>query len=47
VLLFYGFLHFAKPEDALQLCSFTMLKTLPEGGLQSGAGTGAASRPIR
>lgn len=29
VLWFYGYLHFAKPEDALQLGSFTMLKTLP------------------
>ena len=27
VLGFYGYLHFAKPEDALLLAEFTMLKT--------------------
>ena len=26
---YYGYLHFAKPEDALQLNEFTMLKTVP------------------
>ena len=25
----YGYLHFAKPEDALLLAEFTMLKTIP------------------
>ncbi|MFJ3487848.1 hypothetical protein ACIPL1_31125 [Pseudomonas sp. NPDC090202] len=29
VLWYYGYLHFAKPEDALLLRSFTMLKTVP------------------
>ena len=29
VLGFYGYLHFAKPEDALLLAEFTMLKTVP------------------
>jgi hypothetical protein len=29
VLWYYGYLHFAKPEDALQLSEFTMLKTVP------------------
>lgn len=29
VLGFYGYLHFAKPEDALLLSEFTMLKTIP------------------
>lgn len=29
VLWYYGYLHFAKPEDALQLSQFTMLKTVP------------------
>lgn len=29
VLWFYGYLHFAKPEDALLLSEFTMLKTIP------------------
>ncbi|MDD1966868.1 hypothetical protein NPS29_16190 [Pseudomonas putida] len=29
VLWYYGYLHFAKPEDALQLSQFTMLKTMP------------------
>lgn len=29
VLWFYGYLHFAKPEDALLLSDFTMLKTIP------------------
>ncbi|UVE16733.1 hypothetical protein NVV93_14145 [Pseudomonas sp. LS44] len=29
VLWFYGYLHFAKPEDALLLADFTMLKTTP------------------
>ena len=29
VLWYYGYLHFAKPEDALLLSDFTMLKTLP------------------
>ncbi|MCO6057072.1 hypothetical protein NG726_10355 [Pseudomonas sp. MOB-449] len=29
VLWFYGYLHFAKPEDALLLSDFTMLKTVP------------------
>ncbi|NWA03165.1 hypothetical protein [Pseudomonas gingeri] len=28
-LWYYGYLHFAKPEDALQLDQFTMLKTVP------------------
>ena len=28
-LWFYGYLHFAKPEDALLLSDFTMLKTVP------------------
>jgi hypothetical protein len=28
-LWYYGYLHFAKPEDALQLSEFTMLKTVP------------------
>ena len=28
-LWYYGYLHFAKPEDALLLNDFTMLKTLP------------------
>ncbi|MGV8917502.1 MAG: hypothetical protein ACOH2R_06860 [Pseudomonas sp.] len=28
-LWYYGYLHFAKPEDALQLKEFTMLKTIP------------------
>ena len=27
VLWYYGYLHFAKPEDALLLNQFTMLKT--------------------
>ena len=29
VLWDYGYLHFAKPEDALLLSDFTMLKTVP------------------
>ncbi|MBT8768569.1 hypothetical protein [Metapseudomonas boanensis] len=29
VLWYYGYLHFAKPEDALLLADFTMLKTVP------------------
>ncbi|HBX55611.1 hypothetical protein [Pseudomonas sp. UBA2684] len=29
VLGFYGYLHIAKPEDALLLSNFTMLKTVP------------------
>jgi hypothetical protein len=29
VLGFYGYLHFAKPEDALLLNDYTMLKTVP------------------
>ncbi|MWV12888.1 hypothetical protein F3I62_12355 [Pseudomonas sp. R-28-1W-6] len=29
VLWFYGYLHFAKEEDALLLAEFTMLKTIP------------------
>jgi hypothetical protein len=29
VLAFYGYLHIAKPEDALLLAEFTMLKTVP------------------
>jgi len=29
VLWFYGYLHIAKPEDALLLADFTMLKTVP------------------
>lgn len=29
VLWYYGYLHFAKPQDALLLSEFTMLKTLP------------------
>lgn len=29
VLWYYGYLHFAKPEDALLLNQFTMLKTVP------------------
>ncbi|OLS59691.1 hypothetical protein [Pseudomonas putida] len=28
-LWYYGYLHFAKPEDALLLSEFTMLKTVP------------------
>ncbi|MFE2005811.1 hypothetical protein ACFW6U_10490 [Pseudomonas guariconensis] len=28
-LWYYGYLHFAKPEDALLLQDYTMLKTLP------------------
>ena len=28
-LWYYGYLHFAKPEDALLLNDFTMLKTVP------------------
>jgi hypothetical protein len=27
-LWYYGYLHFAKPEDALQLSQFTLLKTV-------------------
>jgi hypothetical protein len=29
VLGYYGYLHIAKPEDALLLADFTMLKTIP------------------
>lgn len=29
LLWYYGYLHFAKPEDALLLSDFTMLKTIP------------------
>lgn len=29
VLWCYGYLHFAKPQDALELSQFTMLKTVP------------------
>ncbi|WP_296257575.1 MULTISPECIES: hypothetical protein [unclassified Pseudomonas] len=29
VLWYYGYLHFAKPQDALELSQFTMLKTVP------------------
>jgi len=29
VLWYYGYLHFAKEEDALLLADFTMLKTIP------------------
>lgn len=29
VLGFYGYLHIAKPEDALLLADYTMLKTVP------------------
>ncbi len=28
-LWYYGYLHFAKPEDALLLSDFTILKTVP------------------
>ncbi len=28
-LWYYGYLHFARPEDALLLSQFTLLKTLP------------------
>lgn len=28
-LSYYGYMHFAKPEDALLLAEFTMLKTVP------------------
>lgn len=28
-LAHYGYVHFAKPEDALLLAEFTMLKTIP------------------
>jgi len=28
-LWYYGYLHFAKPEDALLLNEFTMIKTVP------------------
>ena len=28
-LWYYGYLHFAKPEDALLLSDYTMLKTIP------------------
>ena len=30
VLWYYGYLHFAKEEDALLLAEFTMLKTQPD-----------------
>jgi hypothetical protein len=30
VLWYYGYLHFAKPEDALLLDQFTMQKTIPD-----------------
>jgi hypothetical protein len=29
VLSYYGYVHIAKPEDALLLADFTMLKTIP------------------
>lgn len=29
VLTYYGYVHVAKPEDALLLADFTMLKTVP------------------
>ncbi len=29
VLGYYGYLHFAKPQDALLLAEFTMLKSVP------------------
>ncbi|MCY1396950.1 hypothetical protein D3C76_995470 [compost metagenome] len=29
VLWYYGYLHFAKPEDARLLAEFTMLKSIP------------------
>ncbi|MBS7663525.1 hypothetical protein I0D00_16485 [Pseudomonas lalucatii] len=29
VLWYYGYLHIAKPQDALLLADFTMLKTVP------------------
>ncbi|MBC9251962.1 hypothetical protein A9179_16955 [Pseudomonas alcaligenes] len=29
ILWFYGYVHFAKEEDALLLADFTMLKTVP------------------
>ena len=29
VLTYYGYVHFAKPEDALLLADYTMLKTIP------------------
>jgi hypothetical protein len=29
VLSFYGYVHVAKPEDALLLADYTMLKTIP------------------
>lgn len=29
VLWYYGYLHIAKPEDALLLADYTMLKTIP------------------
>jgi len=29
VLWYYGYLHLAKPQDALLLADFTMLKTVP------------------
>lgn len=29
VLSYYGYVHFAKPQDALLLAEFTMLKTVP------------------
>ncbi|TWC29602.1 hypothetical protein FBY03_12819 [Pseudomonas sp. SJZ079] len=29
VLTYYGYVHFAQPQDALLLADFTMLKTVP------------------
>lgn len=30
LLWYYGYLHFAKPDDSLLLSEFTMLKTVPD-----------------
>ena len=47
-LWYYGYLHFAKPEDALLLNEFTMLKTVPgedyKVSLEPGAAGGAVHR---
>jgi hypothetical protein len=46
-LWYYGYLHFAKPEDALLLSDFTMLKTVPGEDYKVSLTPGGASGAVR
>ena len=45
-LWWYGYLHFAKPEDALLLSEFTMLKTVPGEDYKVSLAPAAASGAV-